>query len=390
MQLRLRRTSALLLGGCLLLAALAPSAGAVLNRPVPFPRQPTGLTAPVAQPADSEDTGYAGQNACIPRVLPGVRKLRDLAIRTYGMGSLSGVIRSCVSGGQSEHKEGRAWDWMLSVADPAQKAVAGDFLAWLTKKGPDGRPGLQARRLGVMYVIYNRRIWRTYRPGWDTYTGAVPHTDHIHISFTWAGARARTSFWTGTVAENDLGPCVVFSGQLARLTTRPNTRGCRAAVAAVRGSRRPVVMYGVSGSQTVRNAQRMLGAPVTGTFDRRTWRSVKAYQAAHDLPMTGVVDKLTWSSLVPASVTDSVTDGFGPRRAARYGGNHFGRLALHRGSAGRPVAFLQTALQLPEADRNGLLAGRTAAAVRAFKADHGLVRNAVVDAEVWHVLLASL
>jgi hypothetical protein len=56
------------------------------------------------------------------------------------------------------------------------------------------------RRLGVMYIIYNRRIWASYRAeeGWRPYVGANPHTDHIHFSFSWAGARKQTSYWDGT------------------------------------------------------------------------------------------------------------------------------------------------------------------------------------------------
>jgi peptidoglycan hydrolase-like protein with peptidoglycan-binding domain len=50
------------------------------------------------------------------------------------------------------------------------------------------------------------------------------------------------------------------------------------------------------------------------------------------------------------------------------------------------VAFLQAALALPAADRNGLLGRRTASAVRSFKADNGLVRNAVVTPQVWGLL----
>ena len=51
-----------------------------------------------------------------------------------------------------------------------------------------------------MYIIYNRRIWASYRAeeGWRSYVGANPHTDHIHFSFSWAGARKQTSYWDGT------------------------------------------------------------------------------------------------------------------------------------------------------------------------------------------------
>ena len=49
-------------------------------------------------------------------------------------------------------------------------------------------------------IIYNRRIWASYRAeeGWRPYVGANPHTDDIHFSFSWAGARKQTSYWDGT------------------------------------------------------------------------------------------------------------------------------------------------------------------------------------------------
>jgi hypothetical protein len=49
-----------------------------------------------------------------------------------------------------------------------------------------------------MYIIWNRRIFRAYNPGagWEPYSGTNPHTDHIHFSFAWNGARKQTSWWT--------------------------------------------------------------------------------------------------------------------------------------------------------------------------------------------------
>jgi hypothetical protein len=382
--LHLRRTAVLVLGVVALLGAVLVPAGAALNRPVPFPRNPHGLTPPVKLPSEVEALAPSQmQVSCNPVVQPGVRKLRDLVLSTYRRGSDAGVVRSCVSGGDSEHKEGRAWDWGVSVANDTQRAAAGDFLAWLTADA-----GRQARRLGVMYVIYNRRIWSTYRiqEGWRTYTGSDPHTSHIHLSFSWAGARGRTSFWTGRVARVDYGPCAVFRGQLARLTDRANPRPCPVPAERVRRSTRSAAMYGATGNQAVRNAQRLLGVSATGSFDAATWAAVKDYQRAHDLPVTGVLDNPTWASLAPDSVTWSATRDYSPRRAARYAYHNLSGVSLHRGSAGAAVAFLQTALKLPVADRNGLLAAHTASAVRAFKGEHGLVRNAAVTAEVWRLL----
>jgi len=380
--LRLRRTAVLVLGIVALLGTGPVPAGAAATRPVPFPSSPHGLRAPVAQPAAVEEaSGFSDQVSCNPVPQRGVRRLRALALRTYGVGSDAGITRSCVAGGSSEHKEGRAWDWGLNVANRAQRRAAGDFLAWLTRDN-----GLKARRLGIMYVIYNRRMWRAYNPVWEPYTGSSPHTDHIHISFGWAGARGRTSFWTGRVAAPDYGPCAVFRGQMALLHSRPNPEPCPVPAARVRRSSRNSAMYGASGKQAVRNAQRLLGVTVSGSFGSATWTAVKRYQRAHDLPVTGVLDNPTWASLAPESVTWSVTQDYSPRQAARYASRTFSDVSLHRGSAGRPVAFLQTALKLPMADRNGLLARRTASAVRSFKVNHGLAPNAAVTPRVWGLL----
>src|SRR3954452_5714603 len=56
-----------------------------------------------------------------------------------------------------------------------------------------------ARRYGIMYMIFNHKIWGSYNAaaGWRDYTGPNPHTDHIHVSFGWPGALEQTSYWTG-------------------------------------------------------------------------------------------------------------------------------------------------------------------------------------------------
>lgn len=367
---------------------LVAPAGAARDTPVPFPRSPKGLKAPVAQPDRSERaSGYFGQESCSPVPMRGVRKLRKLALRTYRRGHDGGIARSCVAGGTSEHKEGRAWDFMLNVRNRKDRRVAGNFLAWLTKRGPDGRRGVKARRLGVMYIIYNRRSWASYRPSWQRYTGSSPHTDHIHLSFSWAGARGRTSFWTGRVARTDYGPCQVLRRQPAVISRRANRQPCRAPARLSKKSYRSLALLG-SSKRSVRVAQRMLDIRRSRTFDRRTWRAVKRYQRAHDLPVTGALDKPTWASLAPKSVRWSAMRGYGPRGAARYGRRHWSDERLRRGSAGRPVAFLQTALRMPHRDRNGMLGRHTARRLRGFKAAHGLARNARVNGRVWRALPA--
>ena len=53
----------------------------------------------------------------------GIVKLRALALKTYDRGGSSPATpRACTSGGTSEHKDGRAWDWMLDVHNARRQA----------------------------------------------------------------------------------------------------------------------------------------------------------------------------------------------------------------------------------------------------------------------------
>lgn len=162
--------------------------------PPPGPTSP----APAPDPIDAYSS-YQAQSTCDPTAKPGAQYLMSLVLAHYGIGRSSGITRACSVGGTSEHKEGRALDWGLSVDNPAEKAAGDSFVQWLTAVGPDGKVGYNARRLGVMYVIWNRQIWNNTSSGaaWRPYTGAVPHTDHVHVSLSWAGAYLRGSWWTG-------------------------------------------------------------------------------------------------------------------------------------------------------------------------------------------------
>ena len=145
--------------------------------------------------------GYAPQSTCSPSAKSGALALRSLVTQTYAGTGDSGIVRACAAGGVSEHKEGRAWDWRVNAYDARQDAQAKDFFAWLLADDAYGSGYAMARRLGVMYVIYNRHIWSSYNAaaGWRPYTGSNPHTDHVHISLSWPGADRTVSFWGSSV-----------------------------------------------------------------------------------------------------------------------------------------------------------------------------------------------
>ena len=364
-------------------SALVASAAFAGTPPVTFPTSPKGLPAPVALPSGVDPASpYLPQVSCSPVNLPGVLKLRALVLKTYGEGGSGGISRGCTEG-VSEHSEGRAWDWMVDVNDTSERKAAANFLAWVTADN-----GRNARRLGIMYIIYNKKIWAIYRAseGWRTSSG---HTDHVHISFSWNGARGNTSFWTGKVGTIDLGPCVRFAGTYGTLTSTPHTGACPQPAALVKKTSLGDRAYGSTGD-TVARAQGLLGVSKTKKFDAATWTAVKAYQQAHDIPRTGTLDQPTWASLSGANLTSNVASGYTQPEAIDYGLQNYSGTTIKAGSVGKAALFLQTALRMPTKDRNGYFSTKTLAAVKAFEASAGLAQDGIVRAEDWQAMADAL
>jgi hypothetical protein len=182
------RVPAALLAGCLTAALLISGAAPTLAAPPP---------APAFGPQIDDYARHEPQRECLTVEQPGVVDFRRMLQAAYGANG-AGILRGCAVGGTSEHKEGRAYDWMLDANRTADRAKADELLSWLLATDEYGNRHAMARRLGITYIIWDRQMWAVWRPndGWQPYTGASPHTDHIHFSFGWAGARQQTSWWT--------------------------------------------------------------------------------------------------------------------------------------------------------------------------------------------------
>ncbi|HEY3408626.1 MAG TPA: hypothetical protein VGK53_10700 [Propionicimonas sp.] len=163
--------------------------------------------------------GYMPQTTCTPKAKPGATAVLKLLIATWG-GSSSGISRGCGVGTTSEHKEGRALDWRMSVRSASQRKRVGKALAWLTANN-----GEAAYRLGVMYIIWNQHIWSLYYPelGWrkmaDRGSVTANHKNHVHISLSWDGAMKQTSWWTGVPVTQPLNSRCGMNGARACLPT---------------------------------------------------------------------------------------------------------------------------------------------------------------------------
>jgi len=204
-----RRRGAVVVAGVVTGAVALPpmlglgAAGAAVD-PTPNPTPAVSLPSGVEAFAP-----YIGQKSCDPVAKPGVVAFSQLVLSHWGHGGTYGITRACSIGGQSEHKEGRAWDFKLDPNSYIDQVTGQRVIDWLL-----ANDAINARRLGIMYIIWNERIWAAYQreDGWRPYHGPDNHTSHIHFSFSWAGAEKRTSWWTGVVAPTEFGPCQKYIG----------------------------------------------------------------------------------------------------------------------------------------------------------------------------------
>jgi hypothetical protein len=168
------------------------------------------LAGPAA--AQVEDyADYQPQQYCNPRAKPGTKALaRWLVHRGGGYGSIS---RRCGAGGVSEHKEGRAFDWTLDATRSRDRRIAQEFLEVAFAADKDGEEHALARRMGIMYIIWNDHMYSA----WDHYerepylsssckslrkcSRTLRHRDHMHVSLSRAGGKGLTSWYEGRVSE---------------------------------------------------------------------------------------------------------------------------------------------------------------------------------------------
>ena len=148
---------------------------------------------------------YQPQTTCRQTPKPGVLMLADwLVARGGGYGP---ITRACSSSSTSEHQESRAFDWILDARNDADAALATALLDEILAPDDTGQPHALARRMGIMYIIWNDRMYAAY-DGFEprrylssscrTKRACSPtlrHRDHLHISLTRQGARGTTSWY---------------------------------------------------------------------------------------------------------------------------------------------------------------------------------------------------
>lgn len=178
--------------------------GASAESPSDSRRGTVTSSAPYVMPLEPY-AGYQPQTKCQPTPKPGVLMLADwLVARGGGYGPIS---RACSRSSRSEHQESRAFDWLLDASDPADEALAVALLDEILAPDDTGQPHALARRMGIMYVIWNDTMYASY-DGFApkrylssscrtkrTCSPTLRHRDHLHVSLTRKGARGKTSWY---------------------------------------------------------------------------------------------------------------------------------------------------------------------------------------------------
>ncbi len=165
-------------------------------------------TAAHARPVEGY-ADYVPQSTCSPQAKPGTVALGRWMVRHYG-GGLGSISRRC-SSSTSEHQEGRAFDWGLDASKSRDRARAARFLERITRTDRAGNADAWARRMGIMYVIWDDRMysaWDGFRP--EPYLSSscrtkrrcsktLRHRDHLHVSLSRRGGWGNTSWYDGRI-----------------------------------------------------------------------------------------------------------------------------------------------------------------------------------------------
>jgi len=160
---------------------------------------------------------YDGQTICSPTAKKGTLELASYLQKHYPGSGSYGISRACGSGGRSEHKEGRAFDWRVNVNNAKERGYAMNFIKRVRATDSAGHFAALARRMGIMYLIFNDTIYSSsYNFAARPYLNAscrsrsscsatLRHRDHMHISLTRRGGAGRTSWYSNHALGSSTG-----------------------------------------------------------------------------------------------------------------------------------------------------------------------------------------
>ena len=189
------------------LSALRPLVALVAALLVCTMVSPMASAAPAYTGEVEDYAGYEPQTKCAKNVKPGTAFLLRWLVAEYPNTRSGSTLRSCSGSSVSEHKDGRALDWGADASKRPQRRAVKRLLARIFTTDAQGNTHALARRMGIMYLIWNDHMYASYRQfekrdylssGCRTQANCsqtLRHRDHVHISLSRRGAAALTSFY---------------------------------------------------------------------------------------------------------------------------------------------------------------------------------------------------
>jgi hypothetical protein len=149
---------------------------------------------------------YQPEKACRDKPRAGTKKLAAWINDSFDGGTAVASMRRCDTS-TSEHQDGRAIDWTMDATKKKDRRQVNRFFQRIFAVEDGEHDHALARRMGVMYVIWDDGMYSAYRTsGADHFerraygcgcgSKTTRHRDHVHISLSLRGGRGRTSWYT--------------------------------------------------------------------------------------------------------------------------------------------------------------------------------------------------
>ena len=315
---------------------------------------------------------YVGAKSCTSGPQPGVWGAMDYFLSAYkSKGGVNTGIYNCrsVRGGRttSLHGEGRAADFGIRPYSAGYGTALAKALVAYSKE------------LGIQCVIWNRGIWSSSYPhsGFRRYNGVASHTDHIHVEFTWARAKAgraeTAKHFAKVLGGVKPGDVKIGGGGSSSPTYKT-----------VSGSTPLVKLY--HKGEPVKRIQAAVGVKADGYYGPDTVKAVKAFQKAHKLAADGIVGDKTWAAInggkKAPKPAPSKSDPF-PLPKGHFYYTEDRRNTVHSGYWSKDRPAIRKIQKKVGTGVDGGYGAKTKAAVMRWQRKHGLKADGAVGPSTW-------
>ena len=316
---------------------------------------------------------YVGAKSCTSGPQPGAWGAMDYFLSAYkSKGGVNTGIYNCrsVRGGRttSLHGEGRAADFGIRPYSAGYGTALAKALVAYSKE------------LGIQCVIWNRGIWSSSYPhsGFRRYNGVASHTDHIHVEFTWARAkagRAETAKHFAKVLGGVKPGDVKIGGGGGSSSPTYKT---------VSGSTPLVKLY--HKGEPVKRIQKAVGVKADSYYGPSTVKAVKKWQKANGLVADGIFGDKSWGVLnggKKPSKPAPKSDPF-PLPKGHFYYTEDRRSTVHSGYWKKDRPAIRKIQKKVGTGIDGGYGSKTKAAVMRWQRKHGLKADGAVGVNTWN------